>query len=59
MKGGAVGTEFESMTFDELWILDNTLQFLILSCMLLSTLTAFQNAKKLLIWNVYDNLVVT
>ena len=49
MKGGAVGTEFESMTFDELWILDNTLQFLILSCMLLSTLTAFQNAKKLLI----------
>ncbi len=48
-KRGAADTEFGSMTFDELWTLDSILQTFNLSCILLSTLIAFQNAKALLI----------
>ena len=58
MKGGAANTEFGSMTFDELWTLDSTLLTFHILFILLSTLIAFENAKALLIWNIYANLVV-
>ena len=49
VKGGTSDAKFGSMTFDELWTLDNTLITFILSYILLSTLIAFQNAKAFLI----------
>ena len=58
MKGDTTDTEFRSMTFEELWTLDNTLLTFNPSSMLLSTLIAFQNAKALLIWSIYANVVV-
>ena len=49
VNGGAADTEFKSMTFDELWILDSPILTFNLSNILLSTLIAFQNIKALLI----------
>jgi hypothetical protein len=45
VKGGATNIVFGSMTFDELWTLDNTLLTFNISFILLGTLIAFQNAK--------------
>ena len=58
VKEGAANTEFRSTTFDELWTLDSTLLTFIFFFLSLSTLIAFQNAKALLIWSIYVNLVV-
>ena len=58
MKEGAANTEFGSMIFDELWTLDSTLLTFHIFFISLSTLIAFQNAKALLIWSIYANLVV-
>jgi hypothetical protein len=58
VNGGATNNDFESMTFDELWNLDSTLLTFNVYFILLSTLIAFQNAKALLIWSIYVNLVV-
>jgi hypothetical protein len=58
VKGGATNTELWSMTFDELWSLDNTLLTFNLSYILISILMAFKNGKTLLIWSIYANLVV-
>ena len=45
VKGGAVDAELGSMTFDELWTLDNTLLTFIISYILLNILIALKNAK--------------
>ena len=58
VKEFATDTEFKSITFDELWTLYSTLLIFIFSFNLFGTLIAFQNAKVLLIWSVYANLVV-
>ena len=57
VKNGADNTEFGSMTFDELYTLDNTLLTFHLYFILSSTLIVFQNAKALLIWSIYTTLV--
>ena len=46
------------MTFDELWTLNSILVTFYISFSLLSVLIVFQNAKALLIWSIYTNLVV-
>ena len=61
VKGGAADAKIGSMTSDELWTLDSTSSTsskLQSSCSLFRTLTTFQNAKALLIWSVYANLVI-
>ena len=49
VKRDATDAELVSMTFEELWILNNTLLTLFICCILLRNLIAFQNAKALLI----------
>ena len=49
VKGGVTDIEFGSMTFEELWTLDNSLLTFNFFYILLSTLIAFENAKTLLI----------